>query len=104
MVDQCHLSKSEVSRNCPPIVTEVTLGNDTYALCNVRTRHRNRWNVPAPRRTVGAGRPAGNNVVCPWHAWEWTADRRQRFHPSRRFHFTVQVDGDDILLEVPERA
>ena len=88
-------------------VTEVTVGNDIYALCNVGGR------VTALSGTclhrggpLGQGALHGNYVVCPWHAWEWDCQTGANdYDPSQKVAtFAVHVEGDDILLEVPERA
>jgi nitrite reductase/ring-hydroxylating ferredoxin subunit len=88
-------------------VTEVAVGGDTYALCNVGGR------VTAIGGTclhrggpLGQGALHGNRVVCPWHAWEWDCQTGANdFDPGQKVPtFAVQVEGDDILLEVPERA
>jgi nitrite reductase (NADH) small subunit len=88
-------------------VTEVTVGADVYALCNVGGR------VTALSGTclhrggpLGQGALHGNYVVCPWHAWEWDCQTGANdFDPSQKVAtYAIQVEGDDILLEVPERA
>jgi nitrite reductase/ring-hydroxylating ferredoxin subunit len=88
-------------------VTEVIVGNEPYALCNVAGR------VSAISGTclhrggpLGQGALHGDNVVCPWHAWEWNCQTGANdFNPSQKVAtYAVEVDGDDILIEVPERA
>ena len=88
-------------------VSEVIVDNEPYALCNVGGR------VTAISGTclhhggpLGQGALHGNNVVCPWHAWEWDCQTGANdFDPTQKVPiYTVAVDGDDILIEVPERA
>jgi len=88
-------------------VTEVAIGSDTYALCNVGGR------VTALSGTclhrggpLGQGAIDGNNVVCPWHAWAWDCETGANdFDPAQKVAtFAVEVRGDEILLDVPERA
>ncbi|MGA2132863.1 MAG: Rieske (2Fe-2S) protein [Bryobacteraceae bacterium] len=88
-------------------VAEVTVGGDPYALCNVGGR------VTALSGTclhrggpLGQGAIHGNNVVCPWHAWEWDCRTGANdFNPAQKVAtYAVEVEGDDILLDVPERA
>jgi nitrite reductase/ring-hydroxylating ferredoxin subunit len=88
-------------------VTEVIVGNEPYALCYVAGR------VSAISGTclhrggpLGQGALHGDNVVCPWHAWEWNCQTGANdFNPSQKVAtYAVEVDGDDILIEVPERA
>lgn len=88
-------------------VTEVTVGNESYALCNVGGR------VTAIGGTclhrggpLGQGGLHGNRVVCPWHAWEWDCQTGANdFDPGKKVPtYAVEVEGENILLEVPERA
>lgn len=88
-------------------LTEVVVGGDPYALCNIDGR------VTAISGTclhrggpLGQGALHGNNVVCPWHAWEWNCQTGANdFNPSQKVAtYAVQLEGDDILLEVPDRA
>jgi nitrite reductase (NADH) small subunit len=55
---------------------------------------------------LGQGVLEGNRVVCPWHAWAWDCQTGANdFDPNQKVPtYTVAVEGDDILLEVPERA
>jgi nitrite reductase/ring-hydroxylating ferredoxin subunit len=55
---------------------------------------------------LGQGALHGNNVVCPWHAWEWNCQTGANdFNPSQKVAtYAVTLEGDDILLEVPDRA
>lgn len=88
-------------------LTEVVAGGEPYALCNVAGR------VTAIGGTclhrggpLGQGALHGNHVVCPWHAWEWDCETGANdFDPTQKVPvLAVRVDGDDILIEVPERA
>jgi nitrite reductase/ring-hydroxylating ferredoxin subunit len=88
-------------------VTEVTVGSDVFALCNVGGR------VTAIGGTclhrggpLGQGALHGNCVVCPWHAWEWDCQTGANdFNPSQKVpSFAVEVNGGDILIEVPDCA
>jgi len=88
-------------------VKEVSVGNDLYALCNVDGR------ITALSGTclhrggpLGQGTIHGNYVVCPWHAWEWDSQTGANdYDPNEKVAtYAVQVNGDDILLDVPERA
>jgi nitrite reductase/ring-hydroxylating ferredoxin subunit len=88
-------------------VIEVSVGDDLYAVCHVGGR------VTAVGGTclhrggpLGQGVLHGNHLVCPWHAWEWDCQTGANvFNPSQKLAtFAVEVQGDDILIEVPERA
>ncbi|MGO4883445.1 MAG: Rieske (2Fe-2S) protein [Bryobacteraceae bacterium] len=88
-------------------VTEAAVGNDVYAICNVGGR------VTALSGTclhrggpLGQGALHGNHVVCPWHAWEWDCRTGANdFNPDQKVAtYAVKVEGDDIMIEVPDRA
>src|SRR5213593_3764882 len=85
-------------------VMEVTVNGTPYAVCNVG------GNVTAlngicPHRQgpLGQGEINGNNVVCPWHAWEWDcATGANDFDPNKKVAtFAVRVEDGDILIDVP---
>jgi len=88
-------------------VAEVTVNGEPYALCNVSGR------VTALSGTclhrggpLGQGVISGNHVVCPWHLWEWdTETGANDYDPTQKVATCpLKVEGDDILLEVPDRA
>jgi len=98
---------ASLSQLPPDSIKEVTVGEETYALCNVGGR------VTALSGTclhrggpLGQGTLDGNYVVCPWHAWEWDVQTGANdMDPSQKVAtFPVSVEGDDILLDLPERA
>jgi nitrite reductase/ring-hydroxylating ferredoxin subunit len=43
----------------------------------------------------------GENVVCPWHAWEFSCKTGENdFDPDTRVRtICVRVEGDDILVD-----
>jgi nitrite reductase/ring-hydroxylating ferredoxin subunit len=88
-------------------VMEVAVGEDVYAICNAGGRVTALGGV-CPHRggPLGQGAIHGNHVVCPWHAWEWDCQTGANdFDPAKRVPtFEVRIEGDDILLEVPQRA
>jgi len=95
---------AQLSQLPPDSVTEVAVGDDFYALCNVGGR------VTALSGTclhrggpLGQGAIHANHVVCPWHAWEFDCfTGANDFDPSRKVAtFEVQVAGDDVLLNLP---
>ena len=88
-------------------VTEVNEGDAIYAICNVAGRV-TALSGTCPHRggPLGQGAIRGNSVVCPWHAWQWDCvTGANDFDPTMHVPaFAVQVAGDDILIELPERA
>jgi len=88
-------------------VTEVTVEQDVYALCNVSGRITALSGVCLHRGgPIGQGALHGNRVMCPWHAWEWDCETGANdYDPTQKLAtFPVHIQGDDILIELPERA
>jgi nitrite reductase (NADH) small subunit len=85
-------------------VTEVTVGDTPYAICNVAGRVTAlAGTCPHRGGPLGQGAIHGNYVVCPWHAWQWDcATGANDFDATRLVPtFKVEVAGDDILIEIP---
>ena len=85
-------------------VTEVAVGNDTYAICHVDGR------VTALSGTclhrggpLGQGAIHGNHVVCPWHAWEWDCRTGvNEFDQDQKMPtYPVRIEGENILIDIP---
>ncbi|MBV8731346.1 MAG: Rieske (2Fe-2S) protein [Acidobacteriia bacterium] len=85
-------------------VIEVSVGGDSYAICNVR------GNITALSGTclhqggpLGQGIIADGRVVCPWHAWEFDcATGANCEEPSERVPvYHVKVEGGEIFIQVP---
>ena len=51
---------------------------------------------------LGEGEIEGTTVVCPWHGWEYDITTgRLISDPAKKVAcFSVQVQGDDILVEL----
>jgi nitrite reductase (NADH) small subunit len=85
-------------------VTEVTVGDAFYAICNVAGRV-TALDGTCPHRggPLGQGAIHGGYVMCPWHAWQWDcATGANDFDPTKQVStFEVRVAGDDILIELP---
>jgi nitrite reductase (NADH) small subunit len=85
-------------------VTEVTVGADTYAICNVGGRVTAVSGVCLHRGgPLGQGAIHGNRVTCPWHGWEWDCQTGANdSDPTKKLPvFEVRVEGDDVLLQLP---
>ena len=88
-------------------VTEVAVGSTTYALCNVGGRVTALSGMCLHRGgPLGQGILHGKNVVCPWHGWEWDCQTGSNdYDPTLRVPtVAVRLEGDDILLDVPDNA
>jgi nitrite reductase/ring-hydroxylating ferredoxin subunit len=98
---------AQLSALPPGTLTEIDLGGELYALCNAGgTVSAIGGTCPHRGGPLGQGAMHGDNVVCPWHAWEWNCRTGANdFNPDHKVPvYAVQVNGDDILLEVPDRA
>ena len=86
-------------------IVEVPGGPDPrrFAICNVEGAihvvdgicpHRGGW--------LGQGALHGKSLVCPWHAWEFDCTTGEcEFNPRIAIaHHTVQISGDDILVDL----
>jgi nitrite reductase (NADH) small subunit len=98
---------AQLSQLPPDSVTEVTAGGAVYAICNVAGRV-TALDGTCPHRggPLGQGAIDGNHVVCPWHAWQWDCGTGANdFDPTKQVPiFEVRVDGDDVLIEIPQGA
>src|SRR3954451_22211370 len=95
---------AQLSQLPPDSVTEVALGDDFYALCNVGGRVTALSGVCLHRGgPLGQGAIHASHVVCPWHAWAFDCfTGANDFDPTRKVaRFDVQVVGDDVLLNLP---
>ena len=52
---------------------------------------------------LGEGSLEGSIVTCPWHAWQFdvTNGACKTVPESRQRRYSVKLQGNDILLEVP---
>jgi nitrite reductase (NADH) small subunit len=88
-------------------VWECEAGGARYAVCNTGEGIYVLDGVcPHAGGPLGHGALHGHMVVCPWHAWEFDCRTGEHdFNPSVRVRtFPARVEGDDILIEEPERA
>ena len=88
----------------PDSVTEVLVGYQPYAICNVGGEIRALSGICIHRGgPLGQGQIHGGRVVCPYHMWEFDcATGEYDLDPSKRVPtFEVRVEGDDVLVRVP---
>jgi nitrite reductase/ring-hydroxylating ferredoxin subunit len=86
----------------PDDVVEVMMGGIPIALCNIGGEIRAVGGIcPHHGGPLGHGAINGENVVCPWHAWEFsTLTGCNDFDPTTRVAtYPVRVEGDDILVD-----
>jgi nitrite reductase (NADH) small subunit len=83
-------------------VVEVMVGATPIALCHTRAGIQAIGGIcPHQGGPLGHGAIHDGNVVCPWHAWEFSCESgRNDFDPDTRVPtYPVQLDGDDILVD-----
>lgn len=91
----------------PGSVMEVTLGEDSYAVCNSNGElHALAGICPHAGGPIGQGTMDGELVVCPWHEWAYNCKTGENdYDPAVKLDiFTVKTEGDDILLDPESRA
>lgn len=91
----------------PGSVTEVILGDDTYAICNVSGElHALNGICPHAGGPIGQGTLQDSIVTCPWHEWAYDCRTGENdFDPSIKLdRFAVKAEGDDILLDPQARS
>ena len=93
-----------VSQVAPGSVMELTVGEDRYAICNVDGQiYALAGTCPHQGGPLGQGAVNGANLTCPWHAWEFDCRTGEHdYNPAVRVAtFSVCVNGDNILIDIP---
>lgn len=91
----------------PDSVTEVMVRDQPYAICNVGGTVRAVSGVCIHRGgPLGQGQIHEGRVVCPYHLWEFDcATGEYDYDPTLRVPvFDVKIEGDDVLVQIPEHA
>jgi nitrite reductase (NADH) small subunit len=89
----------------PGQVIEAEAGDRTVALCNVDGKFYCVDNVcPHIGGPLGQGALQGEILVCPWHGWEFNCVTGANVEDEDMAvdRFTVIVEADDVLVDVPE--
>ena len=90
----------------PPGTSKEVLADDqVVALFNVAgTFYALDGVCPHAGGPLGEGTLRGTIVTCPWHGWQFDVANGQNCLNARMTHtcFPVKVEGDDVLVEVPE--
>jgi len=86
-------------------VMDVLVGDTPYAICNVGGKITALYGI-CPHRggPLGQGAINGQNVVCPWHAWEWNcATGANDMDESKKVAVCdLKIEGGEILLNLPD--
>jgi nitrite reductase (NADH) small subunit len=91
----------------PGSVTEVTLAENSYAICNINgVLHALDGVCPHAGGPLGQGNLQDNMVICPWHEWAYDCRTGENdFDPAVKLdRFAVKADGDDILMDPEARS
>jgi nitrite reductase (NADH) small subunit len=94
----------KVSALPPGEVLEVRIGHQPYAICNLDGAIHAIDGICLHRGgPLGQGQLHDGRVVCPYHMWEFDCRTGEYdYDPTKRVAtFGVQIEGDDILLQVP---
>ena len=85
-------------------VREAMVGDTPYAICHVGGRITALVGI-CPHRggPLGQGAIHGQNVVCPWHAWEWNCATGENDMDATKKVGVVEVKVEEgyILLNLP---
>ena len=90
----------------PGTVTEVTVGDASYAICNVQGElHALDGICPHAGGPLGQGNVQDNLVICPWHEWAYDCRTGENDYDTgvKLDRFQVKAEGDDILLDPQAR-
>lgn len=88
----------------PGSVIEAVVGGEAYAICNLAGElHAFEGTCPHAGGPLGEGTIDGENLVCPWHAWEYNCRTGVNTYDDsvRLASFPVKIEGDDILIDLP---
>jgi nitrite reductase (NADH) small subunit len=95
---------ASLSKFPPGSAMQVGVGADAYALCNSGGELYVLDGIcPHAGGPLGQGALHGTMLACPWHAWEFDC-RTGALDGDPDFRiptFSIKVDGDDILIDVP---
>ena len=86
----------------PESLTEVMVDGRPIAICNSGGEIRALDGVcPHQGGPLGQGAMNGENIVCPWHAWEFSSATGQNdFDPDTRVaRYPVRVENGEILVD-----
>ena len=97
----------KLSKLAPESVMEVMVAGQPYAICRVGGEVHALDGVCLHRGgPLGQGQIHDGRVVCPYHLWEFDCRTGEYdYDASMRVPtYRVKVEGDEILLQVPEIA
>jgi len=87
--------------------TEVMVEGQPYAICHTGGEVRALSGICLHRGgPLGQGQIHEGRVMCPFHMWEFDCRTGEYdYDPSKRVPvYEVKIEGDDVLIQVPENA
>ena len=96
---------ADVSDVPPGSSKEVLADDQVVALFNVDGKFYALDGVcPHAGGPLGEGTLRGTVVTCPWHGWQFDVTNGQHCLNARLTHtcYPVSVEGDDVLVEIPD--
>lgn len=91
----------------PGTLADVTVAGVRLAVCNVEgSLHALHGICPHMGAPLGQGNLQDGHVICPWHAWAFDCRTGQfGYHEETRIAtYPIRAEGDDLLVDVPDRA
>src|SRR5580704_16404955 len=95
--DMAFIKAASLSALPPGSVTELNVGMDCYAICNLEGEVHALWGIcPHAGGPVGQGNLVGNYLICPWHEWEYDVRTGENdLSPEACLKkFPVKIEGD----------
>lgn len=89
----------------PGSVSEFVIGEDSYAICNVAGQVTALGGIcPHAGGPLGQGMLSGDNVVCPWHSWEYNCHTGVNDYDDtvKVETYEVKTEGDEIFADLPQ--
>src|ERR1700704_4213144 len=89
----------------PGWVMEAEAGGETFAVINVDGEVRAfEGSFPCTGGPLGSGAIREGLLVCPWHGWRFDCESGvcHYNHEISIRRIPVKVEGDDILIQVPD--
>jgi nitrite reductase (NADH) small subunit len=96
---------ADVSDVPPGTAKELMAGDQVIALFNADGMFYAMDGIcPHAGGPLGEGTLRGTIITCPWHGWQFDVTTGANCLNARIVHtcFPVQVQGNDVLVEIPE--
>jgi len=89
-------TRAQLPRNS---VSEFRHGGRTVAICNIDgVLYAVQGECPHQNGPLGQGNIFDGVLMCPWHGWEFRCDSNELER------YPLEVKGDDVFVDLPDRA